>query len=103
MRRRTLTPISGALDALTQQLAPPTLLAEVQRAWPEAAGDTFAPHSEPWAERDGEVVVACPEAVRAQELDLMSDLVVERLNRALGRPAVRRLRVQARKAPVRDA
>jgi predicted nucleic acid-binding Zn ribbon protein len=103
MRRRTLTPISGALDALTQQLAPPTLLAEVQRAWPEAAGDTFAPHSEPWAERDGEVVVACPEAVRAQELDLMSERVVERLNRALGRPAVRRLRVQARKAPLRDA
>jgi predicted nucleic acid-binding Zn ribbon protein len=103
MRRRGLTPISGALDALTQQLAPATLLAEVQRAWPEAAGATFAPHSEPWAERDGEVVVACPEAVRAQELDLMSDLVVERLNRALGRPAVRRLRVQARKAPVRDA
>ena len=30
---------------------------------------------------------------------LMSELVVERLNRALGRPAVRRLRVQARKAP----
>ena len=103
MRRRALTPISGALDSLARQLAPATLLAEVQRAWPEAAGEAFAPHSEPWAERDGEVVVACPEAVRAQELDLMSELVVERLNRALGRPAVRRLRVQARKAPVRDA
>jgi hypothetical protein len=49
------------------------------------------------------VTVACPEAVRAQELDLMSELVVERLNQVLGRPAVRRLRVQARKAPVRDA
>jgi predicted nucleic acid-binding Zn ribbon protein len=103
MRRRSLTPISGALDSLTHRLAPATLLAEVQRAWPEAAGSAFAPHSEPWAERDGEVTVACPEAVRAQELDLMSELVVERLNRALGRPAVRRLRVQARKAPVRDA
>ena len=101
MRRRKLTPVSGALDALTAELAPATLLAEVQRAWPEAAGPTFAPYSEPWAERDGEVVVACPEAVRAQELDLMSELVVERLNRALGRPAVRRLRVQARKVPGR--
>ena len=29
----------------------------------------------------------------------MSELVIERLNRTLGRPAVRRLRVQARKAP----
>jgi predicted nucleic acid-binding Zn ribbon protein len=99
MRRRTLAPVSGALEALTVELAPATLLAEVQRAWPAAAGAAFAPHSEPWAERDGEVVVACPEAVRAQELDLMSELVVERLNQALGRPAVRRLRVQARKAP----
>ena len=103
MRRRALTPVSGALDALTDRLAPATVHAEVQRAWPEAAGATFAPHSEPWSERDGEVVVACPEAVWAQELDLMSELIVERLNGALGRTAVRRLRVQARKAPVRDA
>jgi predicted nucleic acid-binding Zn ribbon protein len=102
VRRRGLTPVSGALDQLTSRLAPATLLAEVQRAWPEAAGPTFAPHGEPWAERDGEVVVACPEAVWAQELDLMSELVVERLNAALGRTAVRRLRVQARKAPLRD-
>ena len=49
--------------------------------------------------RDGEVTVACPEAVRAQELDLMSELVLGRLNAALGRPAVRRLRVQARPVP----
>ena len=102
MRRRALTPVSGVLDALTARLAPATLLAEVQRAWPLAAGPAVAPHGEPWAERDGEVVIACPEAVWAQELDLMSEVLVGRLNDALGRPAVRRLRVQARKAPVRD-
>jgi predicted nucleic acid-binding Zn ribbon protein len=102
MRRRALAPVGRALDGLAAALAPATLLAEVQRAWPHAAGAAFAPHSEPWTERDGEVLVACPEAVRAQELDLMSELVVERLNQALGRPAVRRLRVQARKAPLGD-
>ena len=102
MRRRALTPVSGALDALTVRLAPATLLAEVQRAWPEAAGPAVAPHGQPWAEHDGEVLVACPEAVWAQELDLMSEVLVERLNRALGRPAVRRLRVQARRAPAPD-
>jgi predicted nucleic acid-binding Zn ribbon protein len=101
MRRRSPRPVADALDALTGRLAPATLLAEVQRAWPQAAGAAFAPHSEPFSERDGEVVVACPEAVRAQELDLMSELVVGRLNEALGRPAVRRLRVQARAAPRR--
>jgi predicted nucleic acid-binding Zn ribbon protein len=99
MRRRTPRPLSHALDRLTADLAPATLLAEVQRAWPGAAGEAFAAHSQPWSERDGEVIVACPEAVRAQELDLMSELVVERLNEALGRPAVRRLRIQARPAP----
>jgi predicted nucleic acid-binding Zn ribbon protein len=98
MRRRGPRPVSQALDQLTAGLAPPTLLAEVQRAWPEAAG-AFADHAQPFAERDGEVTVACPEAVRAQELDLMSELVLGRLNGALGRPAVRRLRVQARPAP----
>jgi hypothetical protein len=102
VRRRSLTPVSGALEALTARVAPATVLAEVQRAWPAAAGSMFAEYTEPWAERNGEVVVACSEAVRAQELDLMSELVVERLNQALGRPAVKRLRVQARKAPAGD-
>jgi predicted nucleic acid-binding Zn ribbon protein len=99
MRRRGPRPVGHALDALTATLAPATLLAEVQRAWPEAAGEAFAANGAPFRERDGEVFVACPEAVWAQELDLMSELVVDRLNHALGRPVVRRLRVQARKAP----
>jgi predicted nucleic acid-binding Zn ribbon protein len=101
VRRRGPRPVAHALDALTSALAPPTLLAEVQRAWPDAVGPVFAGHAQPVAERDGELLVACPEAVRAQELDLMSELVLERLNAALGRPAVRRLRVQARPAPGR--
>jgi predicted nucleic acid-binding Zn ribbon protein len=95
MRRRALTPISGALDTLTSRLAPATLLAEVQRAWPQAAGETFAGAAEPVAERDGVITVACASAVWAQELDLLSERVVEALNEAIGRPAVTRLRPQA--------
>jgi predicted nucleic acid-binding Zn ribbon protein len=98
MRRTGPRPVSFALDGLTSSLAPATLLAEVQRAWPEAAGTRFAPHSEPISERDGVVKVACSEAVWAQELDLMSELVTDRLNAALGRPAVRRLRVVSTRA-----
>ena len=101
MRRRQPRPVAHALDAVTAALAPATLLAEVQRAWPHAAGDLFGQRAEPFRERDGEVFVACGEAVVAQELDLMSELVVDHLNRALGRPAVRRLRVQARRPPER--
>jgi predicted nucleic acid-binding Zn ribbon protein len=86
--------VSHALDALTASLAPPTVLAEVQRAWPQAAGALFAERAQPVAERDGEIRVTCAEAVLAQELDLMSELVRGRLNDAIGRPVVRRLRIR---------
>ena len=48
--------------------------------WPAAAGEAFAAASEPVAERDGTVTVACTSAVWAQELDLLSERVLERLN-----------------------
>jgi predicted nucleic acid-binding Zn ribbon protein len=48
------------------------------------------------SERDGVVTVACASAVWAQELDLLSERVLERLTEELGRPAVTRLRAQAR-------
>jgi predicted nucleic acid-binding Zn ribbon protein len=99
MRRRGPRPVGPALERLTDALAPATVLAGVQRAWPDAAGEAFARACAPVAERDGIVTVACASAVWAQELDLMSERVAERLNDALGRPAVRRLRAQARPDP----
>jgi predicted nucleic acid-binding Zn ribbon protein len=99
VRRAGPRPLGIALAAVTDRLAPATLLAEVQRAWAEAAGEAFAARSEPVGERAGVVTVACASAVWAQELDLLSEQVVERLNEALGRPAVRGLRPQARPAP----
>jgi len=99
MRRRGPRPVGFALDGFTEAIAPATLLAEVQRAWSRAAGDAFSHAAEPVAERDGVITVACASAVWAQELDLLSERVVEALNEAIGRPAVRRLRPQA--APAR--
>jgi len=94
MRRQGPRPVSFALDALADALEPPTLLAAAQRAWPQVAG-TFGRRSEPVSERDGVLTVACDSAVVAHELDLMSELVIAKLNEAIGRPAVRRLRPQA--------
>jgi predicted nucleic acid-binding Zn ribbon protein len=97
VRRDGPRPVSFALDALADALTPPTALAAIQRAWPEAAG-AFANVAEPTREHDGVVTVACDSAVWAQELDLMSEAVVARLNAALGREAVKRLRAQATRA-----
>jgi predicted nucleic acid-binding Zn ribbon protein len=95
MRRRTPRPVGFALDELTDALAPATLLAEVQRAWPQAAGASVAANAVPEAERDGVLTVACASAVWAQELDLMGPDLVARLNAALGADLVVALRCSA--------
>ena len=100
MRRRAPRPVGAALAGVTATLAPATLLAEVQRVWPQVAGERFALAAEPVSERDGVVTISCRSAVWAQELDLLSERVIGSLNEALGRPAVRRLRPQA--APPRS-
>jgi hypothetical protein len=96
MRRRGPRPLAIALDRLTAEMAPATLLAAVQRVWLSAAPEPFRGQCTPDGERDGVIAVACASAVLAQELDLLSERVVERLNEQLGRPAVRGLRPQPR-------
>ena len=86
MKRRTARGRSPSRSTRWRTtLEPPTLLAAVQRAWPEAAG-AFANVSEPVSERDGVLIVACDSAVWANELDLMSEVVVGRAQRG-ARPA----------------
>jgi len=92
MRRRGPRPIAEAVNALQSSLAPATLLAEVQRVWPGVAGEAIAREAEPVSERNGTVTIACAAAVWAQELDLMAPLLVQRLNDAIGRAAVQKLR-----------
>ena len=92
MRRTAPRPLAGALDALTAELEPATMLASVQRAWPEVVGAGIAAEATPTAERDGVVTVSCRAAVWAQELDLMGPELVARLNTALGEGAVRSVR-----------
>jgi predicted nucleic acid-binding Zn ribbon protein len=98
-RRAGPRPFAPALERVADAVMPATLLAEVQRTWPAVAGNRLAAVAEPVSERDGVVTVACGSAVWAQELDLLSERVVEALNQRLGRPAVRRLRAVATPPP----
>ena len=94
MRRTAPRPVAAALERLTADLAPATLIAEVQRAWPEAAGEAFAAACMPTSADRGVVWVSCRSAVWAQELDLLSERVLARLNERLGGERVERLRVK---------
>lgn len=88
--------MSSALDAVMARVEPKTPLAKLQRTWPAAVGEALAPHATPTAmSGDGVVTVSCDAAVWAQEVDLLSYEVIQRLNAELGVGTVRELRCRA--------
>jgi predicted nucleic acid-binding Zn ribbon protein len=90
--RRTPRPLGLAVDRVRDELAPQTLLAEAQQAWPRAVGEAIAAQAEPTAERGGVLTISCSGSVWAQELDLMAPTILDRLNRELRSGRVTRLR-----------
>jgi predicted nucleic acid-binding Zn ribbon protein len=90
--RRSPRPLAFALERMQSDLAPETLLASVQLAWREAVGEAIAAQATPSAERGGVLTVSCSASVWAQELDLMSATIVERLNESLHGGRITRLR-----------
>ena len=90
--RRSPRSLGQAMDHVRDELAPQTLLAEVQRVWPEAVGAAIATDARPTAERGGTLTISCSAAVWAQELDLMAPAVLERLNGKLMAGKIDRLR-----------
>jgi predicted nucleic acid-binding Zn ribbon protein len=88
------------LDRIRDELAPQTVLAEAQRVWPQAVGETIAAEARPTSERGGTLTVSCSASVWAQELDLMAPSILARLNSCLRDSEITRLRCVA--VPVRD-
>jgi predicted nucleic acid-binding Zn ribbon protein len=72
-----------AIDQIQDRLAPPDLLAAVQRRWREAVGDEVAEEAWPDGERDGRVTIRCRSAVWAAELTMLEEALLERLNERL--------------------
>lgn len=83
LHRRSPRSLSLALAPLQAEMAPATLLAEVQAAWAGVVGPVVAAEASPRSERAGTLTVACSAAVWAQELDLMAPEILNHLNPAL--------------------
>jgi predicted nucleic acid-binding Zn ribbon protein len=92
LHRRSPRPLSAALEQLQARVAPQTVLAGVQRHWPELVGGLIAAEARPVAERGGVLTVSCSSAVWAAELDADSQLILERLNERLESGQLTRLR-----------
>lgn len=91
---------AGAIGRLVATLQPASLLAEVQRVWPEVVGPALAARATPTAARDGVVHVTCESATWAQELTLMAGELVVLLDARISAGTVRELRCSA--APARS-
>jgi predicted nucleic acid-binding Zn ribbon protein len=85
--------LGESVRALRAEARPATLLAAVQGCWRAALGERIAAESRPVRERDGVITVECRAATWAQELDLMQDELLARLNQALGEDRVAGLRL----------
>jgi predicted nucleic acid-binding Zn ribbon protein len=83
--RRPPQELGAVLGSLQERLAPPDLLAAVQRHWREAAGEEIAAEAEPGSERDGRVTFRCSSAVWAAELTMLEQGLLAELNRRLPR------------------
>ena len=98
--------LGSALGAVQAEAAPKTLLAAVQGAWREVAGEAVAVQAEPVSEKEGVVTVACRSSTWAHELDLMGPDLAERLRAELPADgpasALERLRFTADAARHRD-
>ncbi|MGH2714154.1 MAG: DciA family protein [Thermoleophilaceae bacterium] len=92
MRRVAPRPIGKALERALPGARPAGVLAEVQSAWPAAAGPALAGAASPVSERAGTVTVACESAVWAQELELLGPDLARRLDDAVASGRVERLR-----------
>jgi predicted nucleic acid-binding Zn ribbon protein len=92
MSRTAPRSLSVALQHFTNGLAPATTLGRVQEIWERTAGSAIALAASPTAERNGVLTVTCEASVWAQELDLIAEQLVGRLNAALGTEEIRELR-----------
>jgi predicted nucleic acid-binding Zn ribbon protein len=97
--RRAPRPLGLALERIQGELAPETVLAQVQVVWREAVGEAIAGHAIPTSERGGVLTISCSASVWAHELDLMSTTIVERLNERLAEQRISRLRCVATPPP----
>jgi predicted nucleic acid-binding Zn ribbon protein len=91
--RRTPRPLGDSIRTLRARVEPSTPLAAIQGSWRAAVGERIASEATPVREREGIVTVECRAATWAQELDLLQDELVGRLNDELGEARVRRLRL----------
>lgn len=86
MGRRAPRSIGEALGRVRADLEPPSLLAAVQAIWAETVGAQISAVAHPVSERRGVITVHCADTVWAEELNMMREELLSRLQQRLTGP-----------------
>jgi predicted nucleic acid-binding Zn ribbon protein len=99
--RGKLEPLGPLVGKLLEGLGLDKRLREFRavEAWEEAVGKTVSEHATPTGIREGVLFVEVDSSVWMQELSLLRESIVERLNAALGVPLVRRIVLSLERKP----
>ena len=92
VKRRAPRPLAEALKGVQRDAAPTTLIAAVQAAWPNVAGETLAAAAQPVSASERVVTIACESGVWAHELELLGSDLRDRLNASLEGTRIEKLR-----------
>lgn len=91
-RLRDPVPASNALEQLTRLVQPAGVLADVQRSWADAVGETIAGWARPISEQAGVLTIECDDSMIAHELKMMAPELIEKLRPILRDQVLRELR-----------
>lgn len=94
MRRRSPKLIADSVTSLVGTVAPLTVLARVQVIWKAAVGEAIAREAEPVFERAGILSIACRSSVWANEIELLSNQLITKINEELKSQSVSSLRIK---------
>ena len=96
-----LEAVGPLVDRLLQGLGLEARLREYRavQAWATAVGPVVAAHARATAIQDGVLFVEVDASVWMQELSMLRDSIIERLNAELGAPHVRRIVLAAERTP----
>ena len=99
-----LEPVGALLGQLLRRLGLERRLEEQRAiaAWPEIVGPKIAEQARPVAIREGVLFVDVATNVWMQELALLRDSIVERLNAHLGGPLVEKIVLSIERPPLHD-
>ncbi len=92
--KKNVIHIGEVLERFKSDNAPDTRIAAIQELWQSVVGSVLAERCRPLYEREGIVRIGCSSSVWAQELDLMSNEIVDGLNRRIDGGWVRAIKCE---------